>query len=246
MRRNGLVALTLVGLLAVIATPSIAFGLAGGRAVASDDHRSAGVTEAADEAPSMAAPATDPVAVRSSLDLPTGSPAPADPAIDAAAAAAEPPDDLPTVGPSAGLTNHRSSSVATADPTAKPVPTDRPDIRIRLACELATHADQRGVVCKWSEADHPAAAGYVLYRSVDGGAREKIYRTGLDGRRGFFDTKIRPGQSIRYAVIVVNRAGERIGRGGPVVVRIPPRDDATDPPASAEPTEGDAVVGSRG
>jgi hypothetical protein len=31
MRRNGLVALTLVGLLAVIATPSIAFGLAGGR-----------------------------------------------------------------------------------------------------------------------------------------------------------------------------------------------------------------------
>jgi hypothetical protein len=105
-----------------------------------------------------------------------------------------------------------------------------PDEVLRMACALGSAGDQRGVVCNWSEAMHPRAAGYVLWRSVDGGAREKIYRTGLDGRRGFLDTKVRPGQSIRYAVVVVNRLGHKVGKGGPVVVNIPEVDpQAVDP-----------------
>jgi hypothetical protein len=121
------------------------------------------------------------------------------------------------------------------------------DETLKLACELASNGDQRGVACKWSEANHPAAAGYVLWRSVDGGAREKIHRTGLDGRRGFFDTDVKPGQTIRYAVVVVNKAGDRVGQGGPVTVRIPVPPDVkplpTDPVA---PTDGGDSVGSRG
>ncbi len=97
--------------------------------------------------------------------------------------------------------------------------------KLRLACELTSNGDVRGVACKWTEATHPAAAGYVLWRSVDGGPREAIYKTRLDGRLGFFDTKIKPGHSIRYAVVAVDAAGRIVGHGGPVAVRIPPPAD---------------------
>jgi hypothetical protein len=96
-----------------------------------------------------------------------------------------------------------------------------PDEVLRMACALGSAGDQQDVICRWSAAIDPRAAGYVLWRSVDGAAREKLYRTGLDGRRGFIDTDVRPGQSIRYAVVVVNRLGHKVGKGGPVVVQIP-------------------------
>lgn len=116
------------------------------------------------------------------------------------------------------------SKLAVSNPVAVKVPPAAD--ALSLACVLTSNGDQRGVACKWSKATHPAAAGYQLWRSVDGGPREAIYKTGLDGRRGFFDTKIKPGQTIRYAVIVVDRAGRVVGHGGPVAVRIPPPADA--------------------
>jgi hypothetical protein len=95
---------------------------------------------------------------------------------------------------------------------------------LRMACGLATaHGENRGVACKWSGAKHPAAAGYVLWRKVDGGPRERIYRTGLDGRRSFLDTDVERGEKIRYGVSVVTEKGRHVGKGGPVVVWIPAR-----------------------
>jgi hypothetical protein len=94
---------------------------------------------------------------------------------------------------------------------------------LRFVCAVGVHGDDLGVGCKWSESKRPAAVGYVLWRSVDGGAREAIYRAGLDGPRHFFDTEVERGQTIRYAVIAVDKAGHRVGKGGPVVVRIPAR-----------------------
>ena len=121
------------------------------------------------------------------------------------------------------------SKIAVGGPVVVRIPP--PPEELRMACALTSDGDRRGVACKWSEATHPAAAGYVLWRSVDGGAREAIYRTGLDGRLAFFDPKIEPGQTIRYAVVVVNKAGDPVGQGGPVVVRIPPPPDpAVKPP----------------
>ena len=109
-----------------------------------------------------------------------------------------------------------------------------PDDVLRLACALDAAGDQPSVVCKWSEASHPRAARYVLWRSVDGAARERIYRTGLDGRRSFVDTDVKPGQSIRYVVVVKTRAGRTVGKGGPVVVQIP----AVDPQPASLVTSG--------
>jgi hypothetical protein len=110
-----------------------------------------------------------------------------------------------------------------ARPSAEATPTTVAPIgeRLRMACAIVWDADHRGIACRWSEAKHPKAAGYVLWRSVDGGPRERVYRAGLDGPRRFFDTDVKRGQIIRYAVIVVDKDGHKIGRGGPVVVRTP-------------------------
>ncbi len=109
--------------------------------------------------------------------------------------------------------------IAVSRPVVVRVPV--PDEVLRLACAVDETAVEPGVTCKWSDATHPRAARYVLWRSVDGGARERIYRTGLDGRLRFTDTEVKPGQTIRYAVVVKSRAGHRVGLGGPVVVEIP-------------------------
>ncbi len=51
----------------------------------------------------------------------------------------------------------------------------------------------------------------MLVRSVDGGPRQPIYRTGADGRRSFFDTDVAAGQSIRYKVFALARDGRIVG-----------------------------------
>lgn len=96
------------------------------------------------------------------------------------------------------------------------------DKTLRFDCALTSDGDQRGVGCKWSEATHPDARGYVLYRSVDHGAREELFRTGVDGTRRFFDTNIASGHLYTYAVVLLNGSGEAIGGGGPVRVAVPP------------------------
>ncbi len=102
---------------------------------------------------------------------------------------------------------------------------------LRLACGLV-HGDVRGVACKWSEAQHPNAARYVLYRSVDGGAREAIHRAGLDGRRSFLDQDLERGQTIRYSVVVLDKDGKVVGRSRVVTVKLPPRDARPAAPAA--------------
>lgn len=97
----------------------------------------------------------------------------------------------------------------------------RPAERLRFGCAFVIGSDRQGVACHWSAATRPAAARYVLWRSVDGGSREAIYRTGLDGRRGFLDQDVKPGQTIRYAVVEYARHGRVVGLGGPDTVIIP-------------------------
>ncbi len=96
----------------------------------------------------------------------------------------------------------------------------RPAQTLRMGCTIASTGDQRGVACRWSRTSRPAAVGYVLLRSVDGGARERIYRTGIHGPRVFVDLDVKAGQKVRYAVLAVAESGRVVGLGGPVVVRV--------------------------
>jgi hypothetical protein len=93
--------------------------------------------------------------------------------------------------------------------------------RIGMACSLATVGNLSGVACHWSRATRPAASRYVLVRSVDAAARQRLYNTWIHGKRSFLDTDVKPGQTIRYAVLVLSPSGRVVGRGGPVVVTIP-------------------------
>lgn len=101
-------------------------------------------------------------------------------------------------------------------------PPERDDIaELRLACRPDNVGGERGVLCRWSESTVAHTRGYVVYRIVDGEPREAIHRVGVDGRRAFFDTEIRPGSTHVYGVVAVNRMGEAVAVGGPERVRWP-------------------------
>jgi hypothetical protein len=95
----------------------------------------------------------------------------------------------------------------------------RPVQALRLACTYSV--ERAGVGCIWSATSRPAASRYVLIRSVDGAARERIYSTWLRGKRSHFDPDVKPGQTVRYAVLAVAPSGRVVALGGPVVVTIP-------------------------
>jgi len=96
---------------------------------------------------------------------------------------------------------------------------DRPVEQLRFGCRRASDGEHRGIACRWAAAD--GARRYVLYRSVDGGPRQAIYRTDADGRMGHFDGPLRPGHRYRYAVVAFDGNGRVIGLGGPVTIGIP-------------------------
>lgn len=124
-----------------------------------------------------------------------------------------------------------TASVADAQPTRESVRADRVDdnrvrpvVRpveeLRLSCNADVVGDQRGVLCRWSEADNPNTRGYRLYRIVNGSPRELISTVGNDGRFGYFDTDLEAPSKLVYGVVAANRSGRVIGIGGPAHVSL--------------------------
>jgi hypothetical protein len=97
----------------------------------------------------------------------------------------------------------------------------RPLEILGMRCSMTAIGDTDGVYCRWAAATRPAAARYVLLRSVNGGPREAIYRTSISGIRSFVDKDVASGQTIRYAVLAVSSTGRIVSRGGPIVVVVP-------------------------
>jgi hypothetical protein len=82
---------------------------------------------------------------------------------------------------------------------------------LRFNCFYKVDAAVDGVACRWSASTRATAVRYVLFRSVDGAAREAIYRTPLGGPRHFLDTDVDSGQRIRYAVVALAADGRVVG-----------------------------------
>lgn len=97
----------------------------------------------------------------------------------------------------------------------------RPAEALGFNCAVVIDEGRTAAVCRWSDTTRSSAVRYVLYRSVNGAAREAIYRTGEDGRRSFWDRNVAPGQSIRYAVVALNASGRIVAYGGPDRVVVP-------------------------
>jgi hypothetical protein len=95
----------------------------------------------------------------------------------------------------------------------------RPAQALGLHCVFVVDGATQGVACHWNAAtNRPGVVKYVLYRSVDGGARQWLYRTGKHGARHFLDTKVTAGQTIRYKVIAVTADGRVVGIGRDSIV----------------------------
>ena len=92
---------------------------------------------------------------------------------------------------------------------------------LRFDCAFLIDGATRGVGCHWGASTRPAAVRYVLFRSVDGGRRQAVYATGLNGRRSFLDRDVKAGQTVRYAVVALAADGRIVGIGGPDAVKIP-------------------------
>ena len=106
------------------------------------------------------------------------------------------------------------STVATVRVPRAPQP-------LAFNCVVVIDGGDATARCHWSDTTRPAAVKYVLWRSVDGGAREAIYRVGEDGRRSYVDRDVKPGQTIRYAVVALDVHHRIVAFGGPDRVVIP-------------------------
>jgi hypothetical protein len=93
--------------------------------------------------------------------------------------------------------------------------------KLAFNCAYVIDGAMRGVKCNWAASTRPAAIRYVLFRSVDGAARQVVYRTRLNGTRRFLDTGVTAGQKVRYAVVALAADGRIVGVGGPDTVLIP-------------------------
>ncbi len=115
---------------------------------------------------------------------------------------------------------------------------------LRLDCnvrtiDVATDAVARDVVsdviaplrpvvgCEWSSTKARSAVGYLVHRSVDGGERELIARTGLDAT-SIVDDDVAFGHHYTYVVVAVDADENVVARSGAAWVRIPPYDRPTD------------------
>ncbi len=88
--------------------------------------------------------------------------------------------------------------------------------KLRLRCHVDIVGDERGVLCRWSEAMRDDVRGYQLYRIVNGAPRELIATVPAGERLHAFDTSIAPGDRVIYGVVARNTAGRVIAVGGPV------------------------------
>jgi len=88
-------------------------------------------------------------------------------------------------------------------------------------CVVVIDGAKDWTTCHWSATSRAAAVRYVLYRSVDGAARQAVYRVGIHGARTFSDRDVKAGQKIRYAVVAYDKLGHVVAYGSPDVTQIP-------------------------
>lgn len=113
-----------------------------------------------------------------------------------------------------------------ADPPPADVrPEERPDADVeilRLECRPATQFDN-AVGCAWGDVMADDAVGYQLWRIVDRGERELVWRGGLNTTTQL-DRVPGDAQVIRYAILAVDDAGDIVARSRAERVVLPSED----------------------
>jgi hypothetical protein len=128
---------------------------------------------------------------------------------------------------------YAQSDRPTAEPTTDVRTVDRTPRReaLHMKCRQV-EPGVAAVECAWRPATHPAAAGYQLWRIVDRGHRELVWRGGLDATSHV--SPVPADASVaRYAVLAVNKDGRIVGRSRvqTVHLRLP------EPPTDVRPAK---------
>ena len=82
--------------------------------------------------------------------------------------------------------------------------------------------------CEWRPSTSDSTAGYVVWRTTDGGERTAIARTGLD-QITIRDNDVSRGHRYRYVVQAVDSDGNTVGLSRPANVAFRPHDRSPDP-----------------
>lgn len=116
-----------------------------------------------------------------------------------------------------------------------PVPNREPSLDVMtMACQL----DGLVAGCEWRPTTAATAVGYQLWRIVDRGERELVWRGGLDATAAR-DRLPEGTLAVRYAVVAVDADGNRVGQARPITLIVERDDDGpvVDDPITAPPTE---------
>lgn len=107
-----------------------------------------------------------------------------------------------------------------AEPAADPIVQERRPTAIDvISLECASRADVLGARCAWRPTNADDAVGYQLWRIVDRGERELVWRGGLDHTSA--SDRIPAGTKVvRYAVLALDADGEIVGQSRPVTLRL--------------------------
>jgi len=81
--------------------------------------------------------------------------------------------------------------------------------------------------CEWRPSTSDSTAGYVVWRTTDGGERTAIARTGLD-QTSIRDNDVSRGHRYRYVVQAVDADGNTVGLSRPANVAFRPHDRSPD------------------
>lgn len=129
-----------------------------------------------------------------------------------------------TYGYSILVVNERGETIGRGGPVRAGVDAPAPELEVlTLRCEAA---DERVAArCTWRPATSETAVGYQLWRIVNRGERELVWRGGLD-QTSVFDDLPSDTAVVRYAVLAVDEKGDIVGRSRPVTLRF--RHDSID------------------
>jgi hypothetical protein len=124
-----------------------------------------------------------------------------------------------TYGYSVLVLDENGRTIGRGGPVRAGVKAPDPDPEIEVLtmhCEAADHV--LAARCEWRTATSRAAVGYQLWRIVNRGEREQVWRGGLDHTAA---RDVLPDDTIvvRYAVLAVDKNGDVVGQSRPVALR---------------------------
>lgn len=118
-----------------------------------------------------------------------------------------------------------------------PAAIDAPVAPIRLGCVPRSTEGNLAVVCEWSAVERGGVRAYQLWKAVGEGERQLLATFFAEDARRYVDSRVEPGQRLRYAVAAIDGEGNVIAKSEVAAVGLPPEPVRSTTTGSIRPTE---------